>query len=477
MASLVSVAKGVYVVKPKMEATNAADYVELYTKARQKQLEISIAEAVREAQAAQAKFEAEMELYGKQLEILGDQEKVLMQKLADQQFDIQVWNATKQVDVDKANTAAANKRAELKAERTSGGSVSTRYGTPGEEEGAARGKLTPEEESALKGLRGTGTAGVVTRLKSEAEAGGVLATTTPEKAKRINADATEGLIQEAMASGNLGRDEATRKVMSDLAAISQSGGPGASIADSMTLSWYDTYGPKTPKPTEMQVTGRTVTSPTMRAKYQGLGEAEKVEFTPLDASIIGITEAELEALRKRRSELVAPTMQPVNVMERTAQIRSERFKGPLIEEARKKKEAQPTFGSLEQNPQGYLAIRTVEGKQLAKQPDKLSRLLNTDAGSTAQLIYDANKASSSTPEEAMSKTWKELTGRYSANVSDMQAAHTILIALDQQDKAKLSPSTAMKLNSAADFEKASTAIVTPTALPEMPSTREIPTEE
>ena len=52
MASLQTIAKGVYVIKPDMRATQAEDYVDIYNRARAQQLQMSMEAAAQEASDA-----------------------------------------------------------------------------------------------------------------------------------------------------------------------------------------------------------------------------------------------------------------------------------------------------------------------------------------------------------------------------------------------------------------------------------------
>jgi hypothetical protein len=446
MATLQTIAKGVYVVKPDMQATNATDYVEMYTKARSTQLEIALQEALRQDKQKQLEYQEQMRLYTAQYEALQKRKQDLISAQQAGILDAEKYNATKRNEIELQNAKIAADREERKAEQqvlTAPRLVRESEGTGG---GAGKEKLTPEEEAALKSIRGpegdfvipkgSNFSRALAEKTNSAIAGqAVLGATSPAKAMRIRAGAVQEAINQKMQQG-LSEAAAQDMVAREL---------GGEAMKPFRDAWNELYGDKTDtdKP-------RFEGGSYQRPKYKGLGEAPQVEFQPMEtAGSLDFTQKELDRLQKELDALQIPKPEQIDILERARQIRQQKFRGPVVEESRivpTPEDIRFVTEKFEMTPQGYVATRVSRGKKLLASPDELESLLGSDIGKSAQKIFEANKATTKSSQEAMKKSWDELSKI--ENLEDKRKAHEILIALNEKAAAMTKPEKAVQIEAA-----------------------------
>ena len=444
MASLQTIAKGVYVIKPDMQATQAEDYVDLYNRARGQQLQIAMETVAQEAKQKQLTFEQEMMAYRKQLELLAKQKQELLEQRATLSYNLEKYNAEKRTDSQKFNADLANEFKTNTAEQQvlSAGRVVTPDAGAGE--GARAEKLTPEEDAALKGVRsqaaaspvGNLTQALVETTSSQIAGTGPLAATSPGKAQRVRAGAVQESINAKMQEG-LSEDAAIRAVAGDLKQLGAKG-------EEFINAWDALYGAvPTAKPV---VSGGSY----QRPKYKGLQAPE--ELTPEQISgeeSIGMIDRELAELRVQMDALGIPRLEQIDSLERARQIREERFKGSVVSEAQKKQKAKAAdtelMSAFESTPQGYIASRVDGGKRLISSQNEFNGLIASEEGSIVESLYSGNSATSKTTEEAMKKTWDEVSSMLSSDPSKMRKSHELLVALHEKALGKKNPSKAVEI--------------------------------
>ena len=95
MASLLTIASGVYVVKPDKQYTNATNYVDLFTKSRQRQEELAFKQAVAEFDMKKDQYALQMKVYQAKLESLLKQKSDLQEQAATREWNVAKYNADK----------------------------------------------------------------------------------------------------------------------------------------------------------------------------------------------------------------------------------------------------------------------------------------------------------------------------------------------------------------------------------------------
>lgn len=444
MASLQTIAKGVYVIKPDMRATQAEDYVDLYNRARGQQLQMSMEAAAQEAKQKQLTFEQEMMTYRKQLELLAKQKQELLDQRATLSFNVDKYNADKRSQTQKLNAELVEDYKTKKAEQQvlSAGRV---IQPGGDGTGGAAERLSPEEDAALKGIRSQAAASPMGNLtqalaettSSQIAGTGPLAATSPGKAQRVRAGAVQEAINAKMQEG-LSEDASIRAVAGDL---QQLGAKGEEFID----AWDTLYGGK-PAPTKPVVSGGSY----QRPKFKGLQAPEELAPEQISGEeTAAMIDRELAGLQAQMDNLGIPRLEQTDLLERARQIREERFKGSVVSEAQKKQKAKAAESDLasmfESTPQGYIASRVEGGRKLISSPDELSGLLGTEEGSIVESIYAGNATTSKTTEEAMKKTWDEISSMLSSDPSKMRKSHELLIALNERALASKNPSKAIEI--------------------------------
>ena len=114
--SILTVAKGVYVIKPKLEGSRAADYMERWTRAQYKQTEMAFTQAQQEIKSAEDRYKEQLALYSERLKTLNARQATLEDQYRKQNFDIAEYNAKATAAAEKEKIAAQNRRDERKGE-------------------------------------------------------------------------------------------------------------------------------------------------------------------------------------------------------------------------------------------------------------------------------------------------------------------------------------------------------------------------
>ena len=83
----------------------------------------------------------------------------------------------------------------------------------------------------------------------------------------------------------------------------------------------------------------------------------------------------------------------------------------------------------------YLTNRIQEAQEYLEKPLQLRRLTLSGVGKVASDLFKSNLVA----KRNVSASWEELAMTYAGNEKDMQKAHSILLALDMQEKAKATP--------------------------------------
>ena len=123
--AITTLTKGVYIVKPAQEGSYAADYMQRYSTAMFQQTELSMKQAIIEIEDNRLKFKEEYETYRDTLERLTKRRGELQKQYEERNFDVQKYNVGVKNDELKAKSAAANRRAEASASTTT---VTTKTG-------------------------------------------------------------------------------------------------------------------------------------------------------------------------------------------------------------------------------------------------------------------------------------------------------------------------------------------------------------
>jgi hypothetical protein len=123
--AITTLTKGVYIVKPAQEGSYAADYMQRYSTAMFQQTELSMKQAIIEIEDNRLKFKEEYETYRDTLESLTKRKGELQKQYEERKFDVQKYNVGVKNDAGKTNTAAANRRTEASASTTT---VTTKTG-------------------------------------------------------------------------------------------------------------------------------------------------------------------------------------------------------------------------------------------------------------------------------------------------------------------------------------------------------------
>jgi len=497
--SILTVAKGVYVIKPKLEGSRAADYMERYTKNIYAQTEMAMQQAMSEIKSSQDKYREEMELYRDRLKTLQAKQSTLEEQYRKQNWDVQEWNRKTEDSIDKERIAAQNRRDErrgtAKVAKTT--TLGVKEAPPGKASTAAVAgtKLGASEQRAI--TQGLEFAGYDTDKIDEVLQGGRMDGKLGGSPEQIDAQRAYAL-ETIKAKGGLTdqeiRDYTKPEILQSAArhsarVASATGGarPGGELQETSSTTRYEYFKPNAGIP-------RTVQSR---------------EFQPMP-SVDVTQDPEYQRIASEIASLKIPQQEKIDLLERTRQLREERFgyrtpatsisrtdsilsqfsllpeeqQAKLFESFQTFKKAQPVApvpspaslpapqmetprltkeeatGKLEAiraqreankpfkveeqkipekkmpNAAETLYQRLTDAQLILKDPKELEAKLKTDFGRVAQRIHTANSSSG----KDFRDTYREISKLYADDLEKREQALTIALAYDLREKGKKSPS-------------------------------------